>query len=367
MARFHGDEFAILLRNIAGEQAARAAAERVQNELRTPISVGGQVAMVTSSVGIVTLHPGYVDAEQVLRNADAAMYHAKSRGRSNTALFDDSMYQKVASHFRIASELRQALTKGQIHLAYQPIVALSDTSVVGLEGLLRWEHPQFGSISPTEFIPVAEESDTIFELGRFALEEACKLLAMLDRTNPAISPPSISVNLSVSQIAQGDIVDDVRRALRNNGLHGKRLLLEVTETAIMDNGAQASTIFASLRELGVRLCIDDFGTGYSSLRYLHEFPFDVLKVDRSFIRGSEGGIANEPIVTMLMRLAESLKVTVIAEGIETEEQRIKLREGGCRFGQGFLFAPALSEREIVPWLEGAVDRKARRAHLRIAP
>ena len=366
VARFHGDEFAILLRDINGEQAARAAADRVQKELRTPISVGGSVAMVTSSVGIVTLHPGYVDAEQVLRNADAAMYHAKSRGRSHTAVFDDSMYQKVASHFRIASELRHALQKGQIQLFYQPIVALGDASVVGLEGLLRWEHPEYGSISPDDFIPVAEESEVIFELGRFALQKAAELLAGLDQKAPGITPPSISVNLSVAQLAQGDIVDDVRRTLLQNKLEGKRLLLEVTETAIMDNGANASTIFANLRELGVRLCIDDFGTGYSSLRYLHEFPFDVLKIDRSFVCGADGLLANEPIITMLMNLADSLKVTVIAEGIETEEQRSKLREGGCRFGQGFLFAPALSQEAILPWLEAAAERKGRR-RLRIAP
>ena len=367
VARFHGDEFAILLRNISGETAVRAAAERVQSELRTPISVGGSVAMVTSSVGIVTLHPGYVDAEQVLRNADAAMYHAKARGRSHTALFDDSMYQKVASHFRLSSDLRNALDRGQIQLAYQPIVSLIDGSVVGLEGLLRWEHPLYGSISPVDFIPVAEESDVILELGRFALEKAGTLLADIDRTHPDIELRSISVNLSVAQLAQGDVVGDVRRTLQHNGLEGKRLLLEVTETAIMDNGPQAVAIFASLRELGVRLCIDDFGTGYSSLRYLNEFPFDVLKIDRSFVRGTNGRLANEPIVTMLMRLAESLKVTVIAEGIETEEQRIKLRDGGCRFGQGFLFAQALSETEIVPWLEAAAQHKTRRSRLRIAP
>jgi EAL domain-containing protein (putative c-di-GMP-specific phosphodiesterase class I) len=185
--------------------------------------------------------------------------------------------------------------------------------------------------------------------------------------HPGVSPPSISVNLSVAQLAQDDIVDEVRRTLLQNGLEGKRLLLEVTETAIMDNGAHACAIFASLRELGVRLCIDDFGTGYSSLRYLHEFPFDVLKVDRSFVRGTNGHLANEPIITMLMNLAESLKVTVIAEGIETEEQRVKLREGGCRFGQGFLFAPALAEADIAPWLEAVAERKARRPRLRLAP
>jgi EAL domain-containing protein (putative c-di-GMP-specific phosphodiesterase class I) len=207
----------------------------------------------------------------------------------------------------------------------------------------------------------------INELGRFALEKAGALLADIDREHPDIELRSISVNLSVAQLAQGDIVDDVRRTLQQNGLEGKRLLLEVTETAIMDNGPQAAAIFASLRELGVRLCIDDFGTGYSSLRYLNEFPFDVLKIDRSFVRGTSGRLANEPIVTMLMRLAESLKVTVIAEGIETEEQRIRLRDGGCRFGQGFLFAQALSEAEIVPWLEAAAQHKARRPRLRIAP
>jgi diguanylate cyclase (GGDEF)-like protein/PAS domain S-box-containing protein len=367
VARFHGDEFAILLRDVNGEQAARAAADRVQSELRTPISVGGSVAMVTSSVGIVMLHAGYADAEQVLRNADAAMYHAKARGRSHTAVFDDSMYQKVASHFRIASELRDALKKGQIHLAYQPIVALGDASVVGLEGLLRWDHPEFGSIPPADFIPVAEESEVIFELGRFALEKAGAMLAMLDRDHPALSPPSISVNLSVAQLAQRDILEDVRRSLRENRLEGNRLLLEVTETAIMDNGAHASAMFAQLRDLGVRLCIDDFGTGYSSLRYLHEFPFDVLKIDRSFICGADGHLANAPIITMLMNLADSLKVTVIAEGIETEEQRVKLREGGCRLGQGFLFAPALAEQAVAPWLEAMAERRSRRPRLRIAP
>ncbi len=367
VARFHGDEFAILLRDIDGEKAARAAADRVQRELRTPITVGSQVAIVTSSVGIVTLHAGYDDAEEVLRNADAAMYHAKARGRSHTALFDDAMYQRVASHFRIATELRHALARNQIHVAFQPIVSLTDESTIGLEALLRWDHPEFGSISPTDFIPVAEESEAIIELGRYALQKAVELLTTLDRLHPEIALSSISVNLSVQQLSQGDIVEDVRRTLRASGLEGRRLVLEVTESALMDNAAHAAATFAALRELGVRLSIDDFGTGYSSLRYLNEFPFDVLKIDRSFVRGDDGRLANEPIVTMLMRLAESLRVAVVAEGIETDEQRIKLRDAGCRFGQGFLFSPALEEADLIPWLTTAAERRVRRPRLRVAP
>ncbi len=364
VARFHGDEFVLLLRGCGDASTPRAVAERIQAALRAPIPVDGSPVFVNSSVGIVLGRPSYVDAEDILRDADAAMYHAKSLGGSRSVTFDVEIYRKLANRIRIVTELRQGLERGEFHVAYQPVVDLANGSVVGLEALLRWEHPEHGTISPTEFIPIAEESNAIMDLGRFVLREACAMLGRLDAVRPGGPPLRMSVNLSVTQLAQVGIVEDVRRALRDAGLGADRLLLEITESGLLETGHNATLVLADLKNLGVRLIVDDFGTGYSSLRYLHELPIDMLKIDRTFVHGADGGLANEPIVVMLLTLAESLNITVIAEGIETEIQRLKLLGAGCPYGQGFLFSPPLAEANLAEWLAGAQLRDRRR--LRIA-
>jgi diguanylate cyclase (GGDEF)-like protein len=354
VARFHGDEFALLLHDVRDLETARAVADRVQAELRAPVTIDGSTASVTSSIGIVMGNEAYVNAEDVIRNADAAMYHAKSIGRSTAVVFDDEMSHQLASRMRMLTDLQAGIERGEFRLAYQPVVDLTSGCAAGFEALLRWDHPLYGSIPPLTFIALAEESGAIVELGRFALRKACIMLA--NRLRGRIGPPlTMNVNLAVKQLMESDIVKDVERALVESGLPPELLILEITESALLGEGPRANEVLSQLRALGVRLCIDDFGTGYSSLRYLHQFPIDSLKIDRSFVSGRDGGIANEPIVQMVVSLAHALGMDVIAEGIESPMQREKLLATGCTIGQGFYFARPLDHLEEVDrWLGGAL-------------
>jgi len=351
VARFHGDEFAILLRDVRDLETARAIADRVQTELRAPVTIDGSVASVTSSIGIVMGNDAYVRAEDVIRNADAAMYHAKSIGRSTAVVFDDAMQHRMAARTRMITDLGPSIERGEFRIAYQPVVDLVSGCAVGFEALLRWDHPIYGSVPPDTFIPMAEESGAIIELGRYVLRKSCMMLAsrMFGRGAP---PLSMNVNLSVTQLMEPNIVKDVERALAESGLRAQLLTLEITESALLEDGPRAVAVLSQLKSLGVRLCIDDFGTGYSSLRYLHQFPIDALKIDRSFVNGKSGGIANEPIVQMVVTLAQSLGMDVVAEGIESQMQREKLIAAGCSVGQGYYFARPIDRLEDVErWFE----------------
>jgi EAL domain-containing protein (putative c-di-GMP-specific phosphodiesterase class I) len=276
------------------------------------------------------------------------MYNAKKLGRSTSVVFNGAMQERLGTHVRMMSDLHLALERNELSLVYQPIVDLTDGRVTGIEALMRWRHPTLGPIPPIDFIPVAEESDLIQELGRFALRTACATLARLDRAG--CPPLGVSINLSVAHIRKGRVVEDVREALTTSGIAASRVTLEITESGLLDSGSKVPEVLDALAALGVRLCIDDFGTGYSSLRYLHEYPIDVLKIDRSFVAGNDGTVANEAIVHMLLTLARSLGIVAIAEGIETDAQRCALIESGCRFAQGFLFAAGLGEPELVAWI-----------------
>jgi diguanylate cyclase (GGDEF)-like protein len=351
VARFHGDEFAVLLRDVPDLEMAQQIADRVQIDLRVPVPIDGTSAAVTSSIGIVMGNEAYVRAEDVVRNADAAMYHAKSIGRSNAVVFDDAMSHRLATRMRLLTDLSAGIERGEFRLAYQPVVDLTTGSAIGFEALLRWDHPLYGNISPVTFIPLAEESGTIIELGRFVLRRACIMVAsrMRGRSGPQLT---MNVNLAVRQLMEPGIVKDVERALVESGLSPELLMLEITESALLEDGPRAVEVLSELKALGVRLCIDDFGTGYSSLRYLHQFPIDALKIDRSFVSGRDGGIANEPIVQMVVTLAHSLGMDVIAEGIESQMQREKLIASGCTVGQGFYFARPIDRLEEVDrWID----------------
>jgi diguanylate cyclase (GGDEF)-like protein len=355
VARFHGDEFAILLRDIRDLDTARAIADRVQAELRAPVTIDGSTATVTSSIGIVMGNEAYVRAEDVIRNADAAMYHAKSLGRSTAVVFDDEMQHRLASRMRMMTDLQAGIERGEFRIAYQPVVDLASGYAVGFEALLRWDHPIYGNVPPATFIPLAEESGAIVELGRFVLRKSCIMLAARTRGRLLAHLPAMNVNLSVTQLMEPNIVKDVERALVESGLRPDLLMLEITESALLEDGPRAIEVLSRLKALGVRLCIDDFGTGYSSLRYLHQFPIDALKIDRSFVNGRDGGIANEPIVQMVITLAQSLGMDVVAEGVESRLQREKLIAAGCATGQGFYFARPLDRLEDVDnWLGGSL-------------
>jgi EAL domain-containing protein (putative c-di-GMP-specific phosphodiesterase class I) len=253
------------------------------------------------------------------------------------------------------TDLQAGIERGEFRIAYQPVVDLASGYAVGFEALLRWDHPIYGNVPPATFIPLAEESGAIIELGRFVLRKSCIMLASRTRGRLLGHAPAMNVNLSVTQLMEPNIVKEVERALVESGLRPDLLMLEITESALLEDGPRAIEVLSRLKALGVRLCIDDFGTGYSSLRYLHQFPIDALKIDRSFVSGRDGGIANEPIVQMVITLAQSLGMDVVAEGIESRLQREKLIAAGCATGQGFYFARPLDRLEDVDnWLGGSL-------------
>jgi len=357
VARLHGDEFAVLLHDGASADPGRAVADRINTAFNAPITLDGTAVVLTASIGIVAGLQGYDSAEDVMRDADVAMYAAKNAGRSTSAVFKSEMHDGIGGNMRLMADMRFAIERGEFRMVYQPIVNLVTGTIVGVESLMRWRHPTLGEIPPIDFIPIAEESDAILQLGRFALIEACALVARFDsKINPRLT---CSVNVAIAQLTNGHVVRDVSDALELSGLAPERLMLEITESGLLENGTRASAVLAELDALGVRLCIDDFGTGYSSLRYLHEYPIDVLKIDRSFVYGEDGRVANEPIVQMLLTLARSLNIVAIAEGIETETQRTTLLESGCRSAQGYLFSGPLDEPSLLAWIQdraASIDR-----------
>jgi EAL domain-containing protein (putative c-di-GMP-specific phosphodiesterase class I) len=283
------------------------------------------------------VHEACGTVDEIVRDADTAMYAAKTSGSERYAVFDLSMREDVSRRVSLSLQLRRALERDQFHLVYQPVVSLSSGIIDSFEVLLRWEHPELGNVSPVEFIPIAEELGLIVPIGRFVLDRACAQLAEWKRDFPIHRPQRISVNCSVREIVQSDYVDNVAATLRRHGIQPKELVLEVTESTVLASGRTSGAPLERLRDIGVGLAIDDFGTGFSSLRYLQQFPFDVLKIDRSFVGGEDGGLASEAIVTMLLSLARTVGVSVTAEGVETEAQAKRLRELGCPEVQGYFF------------------------------
>jgi len=337
VARLGGDEFTILLDDVKCEANAMAVAERIHRELIQPFQVCGHEIFTNASVGIRMGAADCPGIDDLLRDADTAMYFAKSHGRGRCAVFDISMREKAVARLRLETELRHALEQGQFHLHYQPIVALDGDRIVGFEALLRWQHPERGMVSPAEIIPVAEETGLIVPLGWWVLREACRQMATWQQRYRREPPLTIAVNFSSKQLVQPRLVEQVEEILQETGLDVRALKLEITESAIIDNAETAAVLLSRLRSLGVRVAVDDFGTGYSSLSYLHRFPIDTLKIDRSFVNEMAGGQKNE-IVHTIVALAHRLELDVVAEGIETAEQRAELRNLECEFGQGYYFS-----------------------------
>ena len=335
VARLGGDEFAILLEDLARERDAIELTERIQKELERPFELNGMEVAISASIGITFSSHGYQTAEQIIRDADIAMYKAKASGKAQYAIFDASLHQLVAQQLKLETELRRALASGHIRLDYQPIYALSRRDLVGFEALVRWEHPERGLLLPESFIPIAEETGLIVPLGEFVLNEACRQLAVWHEERDR-SDLRMSVNVSGLQLMHRGFPARVRDALRESGLEARCLTLEVTESVLMEGIENALPALMELRSMGVMLSIDDFGTGYSSLSYLARLPIDALKIDRSFIENMDDG-GNE-IVRAIFKLGQALSKQVVAEGIETREQLTLLRELGCEFGQGFLLS-----------------------------
>jgi diguanylate cyclase (GGDEF)-like protein len=353
-ARIGGDEFAILLADIGNPDRAPRVAERVIAALGEPFTVLGREVFVSASIGIAH---GQNDAQNLLRNADVAMYRAKRSGEAGAyATFEPSMHAAVVERLEIEADLRRAIERNELVLHYQPIVELVSGRVVGLEALLRWTHPRRGLVMPFEFIPLAEETGLIVDLGRWVLHEACRQAARW-RNDPQTGRPWVSVNLSGLQLLDGSLDAEVAAALADSGLDAAGLTLEITETVLVQDVAAAVDRLEILRALGVSIAIDDFGTGYSSLRYIRRFPADVLKIAKPFVDGLHDE-SDAALVRTIIALADSLGLRTVAEGVEDREQLARLCDLGCALGQGYLFARPLAPEDVTDLLHGAVAHAA---------
>ncbi|MBM3989495.1 MAG: EAL domain-containing protein [Planctomycetes bacterium] len=345
VARLGGDEFAILLDDIGDASDAVKVADRVHGELSAPFNIGGHELFVSSSIGIATSLTGYHRPEDVLRDADTAMYRAKASGRARHALFDSAMHAHAVQQLQIERDLRRAIERHEMRVHYQPIVSLATGTIGGFEALVRWTHSERGPISPADFIPIAEETGLIVPLGRWVLRQACMELATWQRKLGNPRACTLSVNLSSKQLNQPDLAHQIAQILVETGVKGEDLQLEITESAILEHPDAAKSILLKLKELGLKLSIDDFGTGYSSLSYLQRFPIDSLKIDRSFVQhlGSERGEHSDDarIARTIVMIGRNLGKSVVAEGVETAAQLSLMRAVECDHAQGYFFSKAV--------------------------
>lgn len=339
-ARMGGDEFSILLDDLNDLNDAIIAVKRLQRLLEEPFQLSGRELFVTSSIGVALSVPEYIDPEEILRHADAAMYRAKKLGKGRYEVFDRTTSKRLERQSQIETDLSRAVERAELFLEYQPIVALETGRIAGFEALLRWQHPTLGMIAPPDFITVAEATGAIVPIGEWVLEESCRQTREWQRSCPQNPPLYISVNLSVKQFTQPNLVEQVAIALHNAGLDPSSLKLEITESMLM-SADSAIRMLSQLHALGVGISIDDFGTGYSSLSYLHRLPIGNLKIDRSFVVSMSANRESFEIVRTIITLAQSLNLTIVAEGIETNDQLQMLRGLNCQYGQGHFFSKAL--------------------------
>lgn len=337
VARLGGDEFTVLLDNVKGAATPIRVAERLIQALSIPFVIGQQQVVISASIGIALSASGYQDVQVMLRDADIAMYHAKQGGRARWMMFDQTMQDGALRRLTLEAALRLALAAGQFHLQYQPIVTPRDGVIRGFEALLRWRHPQLGVISPFEFIPVAEEVGLIGAIGGWVLEEACRQLRLWQKASTSTEPLSMSVNVSATQLNGGALVALVQRVLAESGIAHGSLKLELTESAVMADAEHALAVFQELKGMGVRLSLDDFGTGYSSLSHLRRLPIDTLKIDRSFVSAMDSHADKRQIAEVVVMLARTLGLDVVAEGVETRAELDILREMGSDFVQGYYY------------------------------
>ncbi len=341
VARLGADEFVLLLENIMSEPDLLHIMDRLERELAQPFDVNGHHITTGCSLGIVADLALFNNADEVLRNAEIAMYSAKASGKLY-AFFEPAMFNTVVSQRKTELELKQAVGNNEFFLLYQPIVSLSNNQVQGFEALLRWQHPERGLVNPGDFIPLAEETGLIVPLGTWVLREAC---LQMSRIQHEVPPLFMSVNVSARQLEQHDFVAQVKKVLQETGLRANRLKLEITESAVIENPKLVRGMLVKLKELGVQICMDDFGTGYSSLSHLHILPLDTLKIDRSFIKELQHDPNSLAIVRTMMELAKSLGIDVVSEGVELLEQAELLKDLNCRYAQGYLFSHPVSLQE----------------------
>jgi diguanylate cyclase (GGDEF)-like protein len=345
VARFGGDEFAVLTEDVGNERGATRIAERIAEVLARPFVVRGREHFVSASIGIA-IGSGTEAPEGLIRDADSALYRAKERGRGGYEIFDEVMRARVIEHMETENDLRRAIQREEFDLHYQPVVRLRDGSIVAMEGLLRWNHPERGLLRPLAFIPVAEESRLIVPIGRWVIEQACLQAARWQQLHPDDAPVGVSVNLSARQVADPELISHLEGSFRASGIEPSTLWLELTETTLLEDTALVERTLIALKRLGVHLVLDDFGTGFSSLGYLKRLPLSMIKLDRSFVKDIGAGSHDAAIVRAVSEMADAMGIGVVAEGIETEAQLRAAKELGCGYAQGFHFAEPVSPPEI---------------------
>jgi len=343
VARLGGDEFAILLEKIESLGEVNQIAERIQQDLASPVNLNGHEVFTTVSIGITLSSDGFNQPEALLRNADLALYRAKALGKARYSVFKTEMHEQSMALLRLETELRQAIQRREFQLYYQPIVCLKTGKLQGFEALIRWQHPTRGLVAPPAFVPLAEETGLIVPIGQWVLEAACQQLCQWQTRFPAYCL-SMTVNFSSKQFAQPNLPDQIAQILQATGLAAGYLKLEITETVLMDSTESIAATLSQLQALGIELHIDDFGTGYSSLSYLHRLPVSALKIDRSFISHMSQNQENYEIVQTFVKLAHNLGMQAVAEGIEHQAQLTRLQDLGCDYGQGYLFSQPLDAR-----------------------
>jgi diguanylate cyclase (GGDEF)-like protein len=352
VARLGGDEFAILTHDEPDLRQSRAIAERLVRELRVPYTIAANTVTVSASIGIASSRGGEADALEVVRNADVAMYMAKANGKSGFAVFDPGMHASVRARHQLGNDLQRAVELGQLRLVFQPIVALDSGRVAGLEALVRWQHPDRGLVVPGEFIEIAEENGSILPIGRWVLREACERAVAWEQAGVIQPSTFLCVNVSAREIQQPGFVGAIEESLTWAGLEPTRLVLEITETALIKATPTTVATLESLRNLGVRVVIDDFGTGYFSLSHLRQFPVDALKIASEFIQVADDDSRSAALAGAIVALGRSLDIATVAEGIESAEQAQRMRDLGCTYGQGYFFAQPMSKAQIDAGIEG---------------
>jgi len=352
VARLGGDEFGVLLNDLRDREHAYTIAEQLRDRLAAPVYINHYTLYSSVSIGLVIGHPNYTRAEELLRDADTAMYHAKAKGRNRIDIFDQAMLQKVRDRLLLEVELRQAIEHGEFQLRYQPIVNLRSQALVGFETLIRWQKED-KLLSPDEFIPVAEETGLIFDLSHWVLNAACEQLRQWQQRYPKMMAAgfTVSINLSGSHFSLPTLVTEIDQALHSHQLWGQFLKLEITESAIMNHLESAREVLLCLKSMGIRIAIDDFGTGYSSLSYLRSLPLDCIKIDRSFISRMDSSREDLEVVHTILLLAQNLRLDCVAEGVENTSQLQQLRSLRCPHGQGYLFAPPLTPEQAELYLQ----------------
>ncbi len=352
LARFGGDEFVILLEDIENSEYASGVADRLQQELKRPFIIEGKEVFAPASFGVVLNTRDYEQPEDIIRDSDAAMYHAKENGKAQYKVFDKTLHKKALHLLQRETDLRKSIHTNEFENHYQPIVDLQTSSLVGFEALIRWNHPKLGLIYPGSFISIAEETGLIVPITQLVAQQACEHLCHWQAKLKDQLKPTMNLNISSKHFLSPTLLDEIKEILDKTGLPSEQLKLEITETALMEDADETIRLVHRLKDFGIKLVIDDFGTGYSSLSYLQRLPIDSLKVDRSFV----SRIKNEPdgnrnIVEAIISLAHRLKMTVVAEGVETEEQLAILLEMNCQFGQGYLFSKPLSKPKVDELIE----------------